>query len=55
MDKKIIDCDWEYLSTIRNLKDPAVGMPRLVDLLEYLAVPEREHIWVLFDIKVSEK
>lgn len=27
-------------------------MPRLVDLLEYLAQPGQEHIWVLLDIKV---
>lgn len=28
-------------------------MPRLVDLLEYLALPENEQIWVLLDIKVG--
>lgn len=28
-------------------------MPRLVDLLEYLAQPGLEDIWVLLDIKVS--
>lgn len=27
-------------------------MPRLQDLLEYLAQPEQEHVWVLLDIKV---
>lgn len=27
-------------------------MPRLVDVLEYLRQPGREHIWVLLDIKV---
>jgi phosphatidylglycerol phospholipase C len=27
-------------------------MPRLVDLLEYLAQPGLEEIWVLLDIKV---
>ena len=28
-------------------------MPRLIDLLEYLAQPGLEDIWVLLDIKVS--
>jgi hypothetical protein len=28
-------------------------MPRLADLLEYLASPGLEDIWVLLDIKVS--
>lgn len=27
-------------------------MPRLKDLLDYLAEPEHENIWVLLDIKV---
>lgn len=28
-------------------------MPRLVDVLEYLRQPGREHIWALLDIKVG--
>lgn len=28
-------------------------MPRLTDLLEYVAQPGREHIWLLFDIKID--
>jgi len=28
-------------------------MPRLLDLIEYLAQPENESIWVLLDIKVG--
>lgn len=28
-------------------------MPRLVDVLECLRQPGREHIWVLLDIKVN--
>lgn len=27
-------------------------MPRLVDVLEFLRQPGREHIWILLDIKV---
>jgi phosphatidylglycerol phospholipase C len=52
VDKNIIDCDWEYLSTLRSTESPHDPMPRLMDLLEYLASPEREHILVLLDIKV---
>jgi len=48
-----MDCDWSYLSTLRTLRAPHESMPRLVDLLEYLAQPGLEDIWVLLDIKVS--
>ena len=51
-DEKIIDCDWSYLKTLRTLKEPHEPMPRLKDLLEYLASPGLEDIWVLLDIKV---
>jgi hypothetical protein len=49
---KVADCDWSYLSGLRTIKAPHEPMPRLVDLLEYLAQPGREQIWVLLDIKV---
>lgn len=49
----MIDCDWEYLSTLRTLEKPYDSMPRLSDLLQYLASPELEDIWILLDIKVS--
>lgn len=51
---RIIDCDWEYLSTLQTIKEPKQGMPRLVDLLEYLAEPGLEEKWVLLDIKVCQ-
>ncbi|KAJ5502811.1 Glycerophosphoryl diester phosphodiesterase [Penicillium fimorum] len=51
--KKVIDCDWEYLKTLRTLQAPHEPMPRLVDVLEYLSQPGRENIWILLDIKVS--
>ena len=51
-DGKIVDYDWSYLSELRTLKEPHVGMPRFLDLLEYLASPGLEHIWLLLDIKV---
>ena len=51
-EEKIIDCSWEYLSLQRTLKAPHEPMPRLKDLLEYLATPPRDHVWLLLDIKV---
>jgi glycerophosphoryl diester phosphodiesterase len=54
-EEKIIDCDYEFLSKLRTLKEPHEAMPRLVDLLEYLAQPGLEDIWVLLDIKVCWK
>jgi glycerophosphoryl diester phosphodiesterase len=50
---KILDHDWEYLSKLRTLREPRSPMPRLYDLLEYMAQAGRENIWVLLDIKVS--
>ncbi|CAO2651826.1 Nn.00g001090.m01.CDS01 [Neocucurbitaria sp. VM-36] len=52
-EEKIIDCDYEFLSTLRTLKEPHESMPRLADLLEYLAQPGLEDIWVLLDIKLD--
>jgi len=51
--EKIMDCDWEFLSKLKTLREPHDSMPRLVDLLEYLAKPELERIWLLLDIKVG--
>jgi hypothetical protein len=51
-DEKIIDCAYEMLSKLKTLKEPHESMPRLADLLEYLAQPGLEDIWVLLDIKV---
>ncbi|KAF2822196.1 tubulin nucleotide-binding domain-like protein [Ophiobolus disseminans] len=52
-DEKLIDCDYEFLSKLRTLKEPHEAMPRLIDLLEYLAQPGLEDIWVLLDIKLD--
>lgn len=49
--EKIIDCDWAYLETLKTLQAPHESMPRLIDLLSYLAEPGLEDIWVLLDIK----
>jgi glycerophosphoryl diester phosphodiesterase len=51
--KKIIDCDWAELSQLRTIKEPHEPMPRLLDLLEYVAQPGLEYIWILLDIKLD--
>ncbi|KAL2838562.1 PLC-like phosphodiesterase [Aspergillus pseudoustus] len=51
--KKISECDWAYLSTLRTLQAPHDSMPRLLDILEYLRQPGRESLWALLDIKLS--
>ncbi|GAB7347658.1 hypothetical protein MBLNU459_g4524t1 [Dothideomycetes sp. NU459] len=51
--EKLIDCDWSFVSTLTTLKEPHQRMPRLFDLLEYLARPENEEIWLLLDIKMD--
>lgn len=52
-EEKVIDCTWEELSSVRTVREPRSPMPRLVDLLAYLAQPEVGHIWLVLDIKVS--
>ncbi|KIW03511.1 hypothetical protein, variant [Verruconis gallopava] len=51
--EKIIDCDWNFISKLRTTAEPPSPMPRLKDLLEYLASPGLENIWVLLDIKLD--
>ena len=51
---KIIDRKWEEISELQTLKTPHQYMPRLQELLEFLALPDtNENIWVLLDIKVA--
>ncbi|KAL8864578.1 MAG: hypothetical protein Q9198_009775 [Flavoplaca austrocitrina] len=50
---KIIDRDWAYVSEQRTIQAPHEQMPRLVDLLEYLAAPGNEKTWLLLDIKID--
>lgn len=52
--EKIIDCDWEYIQSLRTIAEPHVPMPRLKELLEYLATPGLEDLWLLLDIKVLD-
>jgi glycerophosphoryl diester phosphodiesterase len=51
--EKIIDCDWDFISKQRTTTQPPSPMPRLKDLLEYVASPGLEEIWVLLDIKLD--
>lgn len=50
----ISDHDWEFLSTMKTLQEPREPMARLVDLLEYLAEPGHESVWVFLDIKIDD-
>lgn len=51
--KKVEDCNWDYLKTVRTLKAPPEPMARLVDVLEFMRQPGREHVGILLDIKVG--
>ncbi|KAI4174902.1 MAG: hypothetical protein LQ343_001929 [Gyalolechia ehrenbergii] len=50
---KIIDRDWGYISELRTLQEPHSAMPRLRELLQYLASSEKEDTWLLLDIKID--
>ncbi|KAK4546779.1 hypothetical protein LTR36_001511 [Oleoguttula mirabilis] len=51
--EKIIDCTWGQIEDARTLQEPHLPMPRLKDVLEYLAQPGLEEIWLLLDIKLD--
>ncbi|KAI0553293.1 PLC-like phosphodiesterase [Xylaria curta] len=52
--RKVASCNWSDLTKLQTLREPKQSMPRLLDLLEYLAQPEQERIWVLLDIKTDD-
>ncbi|KAJ4404653.1 hypothetical protein N0V91_005803 [Didymella pomorum] len=52
-EEKLIDVDYEFVSKLKTLKEPHESMPRLADLLEYLAQPGVENVWLLLDIKLD--
>ncbi|KAM3555855.1 hypothetical protein MY1884_005377 [Beauveria asiatica] len=53
--KRIADCDWEYISTLRSVRRPHVGMPRLSDVLRLLAEEESmQKTWCVLDIKIDD-
>ena len=51
--EKIIDCTWDEIKDTKTIKEPHEPMPKLKDLLEYLAQPGLEEIWLLLDIKLD--
>lgn len=67
VDRKIKDCTWEEIKRMRTvgggqgdkmkakagIKTEGEGMPRLIDLLEYLAQPGLEEVWLFLDIKLG--
>jgi phosphatidylglycerol phospholipase C len=56
VDKHVKDSSWDYLSTLKTIREPQQHMPRLLDLLRWLAKdPELENIWVRLDIKTDDK
>ncbi|KAF7542637.1 hypothetical protein G7Z17_g11398 [Cylindrodendrum hubeiense] len=54
VDKKIASCDWEFLKTLQTVREPKEPLPRFKDLLEWLATPGLEKIWVVLDIKIDD-
>ncbi|WEW57336.1 glycerophosphoryl diester phosphodiesterase [Emydomyces testavorans] len=53
IDRRLVEWDWKYLSALRTLEPPHEHMPRLIDLLEYVAAAERANVWILLDIKID--
>ena len=51
--EKIIDCTWDQIKDLKTEREPHEHMPRLKDVLEYLAQPGLEEIWLLLDIKLD--
>ncbi|KAL5338942.1 PLC-like phosphodiesterase [Aspergillus crustosus] len=52
--RKVADCEWEYLSTLRTLDESKQQMVSLHDLLLYVSEPGNEHVWILLDIKMHD-
>ncbi|KAK6329686.1 hypothetical protein TWF696_003556 [Orbilia brochopaga] len=50
---KVVDYDWSYLKGLRTIKEPHVPMPRLSELIGFLARPENKRIWLMLDIKID--
>ena len=50
---KIKDHTWDELKDVRTVQEPHEPMPRLLDVLAYLAEPGLEEVWLLLDIKLD--
>ena len=53
INKKIKDVTWAEIQELRTIAEPHQPMPKLKELLDYLAQPGLEEIWLLLDIKLS--
>ncbi|OAA37924.1 PLC-like phosphodiesterase, TIM beta/alpha-barrel domain protein [Beauveria brongniartii RCEF 3172] len=53
--KRIADCDWEYISTLRSVRPPHVEMPRLSDVLGLLTEECMQKTWCVLDIKIDDE
>ncbi|RMY70519.1 hypothetical protein D0863_05732 [Hortaea werneckii] len=51
--ERIIDLTWKEIEDVRTTDPPHERMPKLSDLLEWLAEPGNEEIWCLLDIKLD--
>ncbi|OAA57696.1 PLC-like phosphodiesterase, TIM beta/alpha-barrel domain protein [Cordyceps fumosorosea ARSEF 2679] len=55
MSHKVAECDWAYIQTLRTVRAPHLGMPRLSDVLELLRTEEgMEKAWCILDIKIDD-
>ncbi|KAJ2966939.1 hypothetical protein NQ176_g9909 [Zarea fungicola] len=54
VNKKIADCDWEYIAALRSKRPPHLGMPRLEDVLRLLGEDGMERVWCVLDIKIDD-
>ncbi|KAK5695292.1 hypothetical protein LTR97_008798 [Elasticomyces elasticus] len=50
---KIIDKTWDEIKDLRTEAEPHEPMSQLRDVIEYLAQPELEEVWILLDIKLD--
>jgi phosphatidylglycerol phospholipase C len=50
---KIKDLTWDEIKDLTTTAEPHEHMPRLQDLLDYLAEPELEDVWLFLDIKLD--
>lgn len=55
MEGLVSSYDWAYLQALRTLREPRQPMPRLLDLLAYLAEPgPAGSVWLFLDIKIDD-
>lgn len=52
VDRKIKDCDWDFLKTLRTTRVPNEPLACLYDLLKCFRRPEWKSAWLMLDIKV---